>query len=492
MTYPSLRRRLLAAMLIPTVTALLLACVTLLTYDLLADRRTLTRDLSTLAKSIAANSSAAVLYDNQRVAQEMLDPLKSAPDVLNACLYDQSGHIYSTYPINTPPGTFPTTPGIDGIHPSGTYLTVFQPIMEDVGRVGTLFIRQDLRGINSRFGIYVAVVVAVMFSSAIVSWLLSRFLQLRISKPILDLAAVARQISDKGDFSVRASNTSAAEELALLNKAFNEMLDQIHSRDLSLEQARNDLQHHAEELESRVAERTRSLEETTRQLYDFCYSIAHDLKAPIRSQAGYARILMKDFAERLGPEGTGFAERIAESADRQSRLVSDLLTHVSLGHNEMPMEPVNLATIAAQVCGDLRLEIERRQANVDLSGIQGDVFANRASLNLIVINLFTNALKFVPRDRIPRVKAWTTNGDGFVRLWVQDNGIGISPQHINKLFAIFQRLHTREEYPGTGIGLAIVKRAAERMNGRVGVESEEGEGSRFWVELKQPPPANPA
>jgi signal transduction histidine kinase len=199
---------------------------------------------------------------------------------------------------------------------------------------------------------------------------------------------------------------------------------------------------------------------------------------------------MKDFAERLGPEGTGFAGRIAESADRQSRMVSDLLTHVSLGHNEMPMEPVNLPTIAAQVCGDLRLEIERQQANVDLSGIHGSVFANRASLNLIVINLFTNALKFVPRDRTPRVKAWTTNGDGFVRLWVEDNGIGISTQHINKLFAIFQRLHTREEYAGTGIGLAIVKRAAERMNGRVGVESEEGKGSRFWVELKQPPQAD--
>jgi signal transduction histidine kinase len=490
MTYPSLRRRLLAAMLVPTVTALLLACITLLTYDLLADRRTLTRDLSTLAKSIAANMGASVLYDDQKVAQEMLSPLKSAHDVVNACLYDESGRIYSTFPISAPHGLFPTLPEADGIHPSRTYLTIFQPIFEDDGRVGTLFIREDLRGINSRFGIYVAVVVAVMSASAIIAWLLSRYLQLRIAKPILDLAAVARQISDKGDFSVRASNTSAAEELALLNKAFNEMLEQIHSRDLSLEQARHDLQQHAEDLESRVAERTRSLEETTRQLYDFCYSIAHDLKAPIRSQAGYARILMKDFAERLGPEGTGFAERIAESAERQSRLVSDLLTHVSLGHNEMPMEPVNLATIAAQVCGDLRLEIERRQADVNLSGIQGSVFANRASLNLIVINLFTNALKFVPRDRTPRIKAWTTESDGFVRLWVEDNGIGISPQHIHKLFAIFQRLHTSEEYAGTGIGLAIVKRAAERMSGRVGVESEEGNGSRFWVELTQPPQGN--
>ncbi|HEY3854997.1 MAG TPA: ATP-binding protein [Verrucomicrobiae bacterium] len=492
MSYPGLRRRLLAAMLVPTFIALLLACVTLLTYDLLDDRRTLTRDLTTLADSIAANIGASVLYDSQKVAQQMLAPLKSAHDVANACLYDEFGHLYSTYPIDAAPGLFPATPGADGIHLSGTYLTIFQPVMEDDGRVGTLFIRQDLRSISSKFGIYVAVVLVVMFASAVVAWLLSRFLQLGIAKPILDLAAVARQISDKGDFSVRASNTSAVEELALLNKAFNEMLEQIHSRDLSLEQARHDLQRHAEDLESRVAERTHSLEETTRQLYDFCYSIAHDLKAPIRSQAGYARILVKDFAEKLGAEGTEFAQRIADSADRQTRLVSDLLTHVSLGHNEMPMESVSLVMIAEQVCGDLRLEIERRRASVELSGIQGAVFANRASLNLIVINLFSNALKFVPRDRTPHVKAWTTEGGGFVRLWVEDNGIGISPQHINKLFAIFQRLHTREEYAGTGIGLAIVKRAAEKMNGRVGVESEEGKGSRFWVELKQPLQGNSA
>ena len=318
------------------------------------------------ANSIAANMGASVLYDNQKVAQEMLAPLKSAHDVINACLYDEFGHIYSTYPTNAAPALFPAAPGADGTHLSGAYLTIFQPVMEDDGRVGTLFIRQDLRGISSRFGIYVSVVLAVMFASAIVAWLLSRFLQLRIAKPILDLAAVARRISDKGDFSVRASNISAVEELALLNKAYNEMLDQIHSRDLSLEQARYDLQRHAEDLESRVAERTHSLEETTRQLYDFCYSIAHDLKAPIRSQAGYARILMKDFAEKLGPEGTGFAERIAESADRQTRLVSDLLTHVSLGHNEMPMESVDLATIKpnrfAPICvlklnGDGRVSI---------------------------------------------------------------------------------------------------------------------------------------
>jgi signal transduction histidine kinase len=485
MKLPTLRRRLLAAMFITSVTSLLLACGTLLFYELFATKRSMTHNLSTLAQAVAANSTALLAFNDQTRAQEILSALKSEPDVVNACLYDNSGHLFSSAPPGSPTNLFPSAPGPDGFQFSGYYLTVFQPVVQGGGRLGTLFIREDLHGMFSRFGVYGAVVLLVMAGAAAVAFLISGILQRRISRPILDLAAVARQISEKGDFSVRAQNSATAEELAYLNKAFNDMLDQIHSRDLSLAQAREDLQKHAAMLETRVADRTHSLEETTRQLYDFCYSIAHDLKAPIRSQAGFARILIKDFAQQLGPEATGYAQRIADAADRQSRLVSDLLTHVSLGRHELPLESVDLAQIAEQVRADLRVEIERQQATLDLSGVHGIVMANPASLNLIVLNLISNALKFVPRSRSPQVRAWTERRDGHLRFWVEDNGIGISPEHFGKLFTMFQRLHTRDEYAGTGIGLAIVKRAAERMNGRVGLESKEGKGSRFWVEFAE-------
>jgi signal transduction histidine kinase len=480
----------LAGMFITSLTALLLASVALLTYELFAYKRMMTRSLSTLAQTVAANSAALIVYDDQKVAQEVLSALKSEPDVVVACLFDKSGNLFSTYPANASPANFPKSIGPDGLRFSGSRLIIFQPVVHADARFGTLFISEDLHGMYNRFGVYTAVVMLVIAVSGAVATLLSGFFEHRISQPILDLAAVARQISERGDFSVRADRSSTAKELDLLNRAFNEMLEQIHSRDISLEQARRDLQQHADALETRVAERTRSLEETTRQLYDFCYSIAHDLKAPIRSQAGYARILINDFGPRLGPEAVDYAQRIADAADRQTRLVTDLLAHVSLGRSEMPMEPVDLAQIAGQARADLRVEIERSQASLDLSGVRGLVMANSASLNLVAINLLSNALKFIPRGRTPEIKVWTENRQGFIRLWVEDNGIGIAPQHKDKLFAIFQRLHTREEYPGTGIGLAIVKRAAERMEGRVGVESDEGKGSRFWIDLKPHSPAN--
>ncbi len=483
MRLPSLRRRLRGAMIVTSATSLLVVCVTLLAYEHAAFKRVEAQSLATLARSIAINCTAILLYGDPKRGDEYLASLKTEPAIVDGALYDKSGHLFSFYPSTAPPSQFPKSPGPDGLEFSGLNLTIVQPAMQDEGRMGTIVIHEDLHGMYGRFGLYAVVVALVMAAAIGLAYLISDFFQRRISQPILNLASVARRISEKNDFSVRVENSSVAEEIDLLNKAFNDMLEQIHSRDISLEQARAALEQHAKALETRVAERTRSLEETTRQLYDFCYSVAHDLKAPIRSQAGYARILIQDFSQQLGPEATEYAERIAAAADRQDRLVSDLLTHVSLGRSEMPMESVDLALLAEQVKMDLTGEIQRLQATVNLTDVKGAVVANRSSLNLVMINLFTNALKFIPRGRTPQVKAWTEVRDGCIRFWVQDNGIGISPQHIGKLFAVFQRLHTREEYAGTGIGLAIVKRAAERMNGRVGVESEEGKGSRFWVEF---------
>ncbi|HWQ90629.1 MAG TPA: MASE3 domain-containing protein [Clostridia bacterium] len=236
-----------------------------------------------------------------------------------------------------------------------------------------------------------------------------------------------------------------------------------------------------------VDERTRSLQETTKQLNDFCYSLAHDLKAPIRSQVAYATLLLTEHQQALGDEGRLYATRIKESAERQGRLVDDLLAHVSLGRTELPLQPVLLSQVIEAAASDLRAETAR--ARVQTSDLGVWVLANVSSLHLVVLNLLSNALKFVPRGQEPEVRIWAAPGDTCVRLWVQDNGIGIRPDLQDRIFGVFERLHSQEEYPGTGIGLAIVQRAVERMGGRVGLESELGKGSRFWVELTKAEPA---
>jgi PAS domain S-box-containing protein len=237
------------------------------------------------------------------------------------------------------------------------------------------------------------------------------------------------------------------------------------------------------ELERLVEQRTASLRETTEQLNSFCYSIAHDLKAPLRAQAAFGALLIEDFGEQLGPQGRDYASRIVGAAHRQGKLVNDLLAHMSLGRSELPIHQVELSEALKQVMADLRQDEHYPTAQIDCSEFTGRVKANTASLHLVLQNLLSNACKFVAPGVQPQLKLRCEDRGAFLRLWFEDNGIGIDPRFFDKLFGVFQRLHTTGQYPGTGMGLAIVKRGAERMGGRVGVESEVGKGSRFWVEL---------
>jgi PAS domain S-box-containing protein len=249
--------------------------------------------------------------------------------------------------------------------------------------------------------------------------------------------------------------------------------------------AQSELQRLNAELERRVAERTRSLQEATEQLNAFCYSVAHDLQAPLRAQLAFAQVLLEDYGSAVGASGQDYIERIAQSAERQGRLVRDLLAHVSLSRTDLPVEAVDLANAVEQARLDLQTEIQSRNATLNLGPLAGKVLANPSSLHLIIMNLISNALKFVARGTPAWVRVWSEQRNGVVRVWVEDKGIGIQPKHLGKIFGVFQRLHTIDEYPGTGIGLAIVKKAVERMNGHVGVESQPGAGSRFWVELRE-------
>lgn len=255
----------------------------------------------------------------------------------------------------------------------------------------------------------------------------------------------------------------------------------------ALRQARDDLARANAELERRVQERTRSLEETTRQLNDFCYSIAHDLRAPIRAQTAFARVLAEEYGEALGETGRNYALTIERAAERQGKLLTDLLAHMSVGQVELPLEPLDLAGLVATVREEFEDEIREKQAAFDDARVCGQVLGNPASLHLAITNLVSNALKFVAPGCPPTVVLRTELQNDYLRLWVEDNGIGVPLEYRGKLFGAFQRLHPREKYPGTGMGLAIVKRAVERMGGRVGLDSCQTPGSRFWIDLRPAP-----
>jgi len=246
---------------------------------------------------------------------------------------------------------------------------------------------------------------------------------------------------------------------------------------------REQLQRHAEELEQRVEERTAQLQETNGALEAFSYSISHDLRAPLRAMEGIAQALLEDYGGGLDATGQDYARRIVSSAQQMDALIQDLLAYSRLSRSDLHTQPVNLPSAVAEALELLQAEIRQRDAQVSVDEPLPLVMAHHPTLVQVVTNLLANAMKFVAPGTRPEVGVRAEERTGLVRLSVQDNGIGIAPTHQQRIFDVFERLHGDEHYPGTGIGLAIVRKGAERMGGRAGVESAEGRGSCFWVEL---------
>jgi PAS domain S-box-containing protein len=245
------------------------------------------------------------------------------------------------------------------------------------------------------------------------------------------------------------------------------------------------------DLERRVHERTRSLEQAMQELEAFSYTVAHDLRAPLRAMKGLADLVLEDAGGRLVPEEREYLRRITEAAVRMDALVRGLLSYSRLSRGDLAVEPVCLGLVVSDALAQMGPELRERGAEVTIEAGLPNVVAHAASLHQVITNLVSNGAKFVAPGVSPRIRISAQTRGSWVRVSVEDNGIGVAPDYHDKVFEVFEKLHRPEVYPGTGIGLAIVKRAIEKMGGQVGVDSEAGKGSRFWLELPQATPAAP-
>jgi PAS domain S-box-containing protein len=249
--------------------------------------------------------------------------------------------------------------------------------------------------------------------------------------------------------------------------------------------AQEQLRLHATMLEEAVAERTFALRATVAELESFSYSISHDMRGPLRAMQGFAAILQEEAKGYLPAEYTHYLDRIYSAANRLDRLIQDVLKYSRVARAEIQLSPMNLNKIFQEIVQNYPA-LQSPNATIQIQGPLPTVLGHEACLTQCFSNLLGNAVKFVPKGVRPEVKVWSEPAGERVRIWVEDNGIGIAPRDQQRIFNIYERIYNDKQYDGTGIGLSIVRKTAERMGGSVGVQSELGKGSRFWVELRLP------
>ena len=471
-----IQRKLMRVILITSGTVLLLTSLALFSFELLRFQKNAQGQLSTLGQIIAANSTAALAFDSRDDANQILATLSARPSIVVACLYNANGEPFAYYPSSLSVNDLPAVKK-DGNLIELSHFAVFQPVVNENKRLGTLYLKSNMVIIYERFRTYGLIVVSVIAISFLLAYLLSRKLQQLISKPILLLAETAKAISDRHDYSVRATKIGN-DELGLLTDAFNQMLTRIENQTLEITSFN-------QKLEEKVEERTIQLEVANRELEAFSYSVSHDLRAPLRAVNGYAKMLEEDYNAVFDNEGKRLLNVVQENAKKMGLLIDDLLEFSRLGKKELEKSVIDMKKLTESVVSEINNNIPNK-ANFIIHPLY-PVSADYSLITQVMSNLLLNSVKYSQETEKPVIEIKSYKEDNDIIYQVTDNGAGFDNQYVNKLFGVFQRLHSSEEFEGTGVGLALVKRIIIKHGGKVWANGEVNKGATFYFSLPDKP-----
>lgn len=343
-------------------------------------------------------------------------------------------------------------------------IATVQPIANTQWLVLVEISRGSILQVANRFLKWIVVMGTVLIAAGIfLAWLTSR----TITRPLKKLTAAAASIA-AGDYRSPVEETGSRDELGQLARTFNSMAVEID--------------HARQGLEKKVRLRTAELEKANKELESFSYSVSHDLRAPLRAISGYAMLLKEEYASKLDPEANRFADRIISNAKMMGQLIDDLISFSQMGRKAVKNQHVDM-NMLVQTC---LAELTEQVHDIDYDIKINDLPACRGDENLIKqvwMNLIGNALKYSSKQTNPRIEIGCRQQDTLNVYFVRDNGVGFDMQYAHKLFGVFERLHSHEEFEGTGVGLALVKRILNQHSGEVWAESVPGEGASFYFSL---------
>lgn len=595
----SIRDKLIRVIVLITAAVLLPSALFLVVFDFSLLRQVNSRNLAILGEAIAYSSTAALAFEDRDDANRVLQSLRAEPDIIEAVLFQPDGSPFAAYPPELDANrTLPDIPVNEAFFSEWT-LSYLIPVQEGETLMGWLFIHYDLSGLRRTLLFHIMVTASLSAVALFAAYFLSTVFQGMISKPVLTLENLARKVSEKHDYSLRAQKTTE-DEIGSLTEAFNEMLDQIAAKEAALRISEERMRIaveasdlgvwdwdlttgsaswvgpiyqsfglraavtqqstspffdaiHQEDrpaferavtvarerggvfeadfrvlspdgkarhirsrgrtfqdargtpvrmvgviidvtdlrlaeaeirtlnrtLEERVVERTAELQRALKEIEAFNYSVSHDLRTPLRGINGFSIALLEDFHDQLNDTGRDYLHRIVASCKRMSQLIDDLLELSRVTRHEMQQQEVNLSKLAAETLRSLQSADPDRQVEFQIEPdlvVKGDP----GLLGIALDNLIQNAWKFTSRKKKARIEIGSLIEDGRRVFFVRDNGAGFDMAFSDKLFGVFHRLHKSNEFEGTGIGLATVRRIVERHRGEVWATGELDRGAIFY------------
>jgi len=462
----SIKNKLVLGQVSTSVIILVLCCIAFVMTDITAYKERKVDSSLAIAQVIGSNSVSAIQFLDTDAARYKLAELSVEPDVLNAVILDKKGNLFASY-IKPGAKMWPfslTETQNKKFEIANGYLFVYNNIIKDKEIIGVVCLQIDLSEMQKVINGKISIAGIVLLIGIIFTFLIALFVQQSVSAPLLQLVRVMQEVKETGNYKIRSA-INGKDEINTLSVVFNDMLEQIQKREI------------------RIHERSAELEIANKEMESFSYSVSHDLRAPIRAINGFANIMQDKYVNELDEEGKELLKIIINEAVRMGQLIDDLLAFSRLGNKPVQKVRIDMTTLAKEAVKEaLKLVEQESKATINVKEMPY-AMCDGVLIGQVFINLISNALKYSHTKPNPVIEIASYTEGNSVVYYVKDNGVGFDMKYYNKLFGVFQRLHSKEEFAGTGIGLAIVQRIVTRHGGKVWAEAKVDEGATFFFSI---------
>lgn len=471
--------------------AVIICCGFFVYNDIKVFKESSVSNKQSIAEVVGINAASALEFADEVAAHDMLHKLESNSSILNAVILDKDGKVFARYDKDSTDVFAFTANQQEGLNNFGNFGQQYLVSYSINGKepLGTVVLRSELSGFGRIVLGYMQIAGVILIISLIGAFVISSFLQRAITNRLLALVASTRQVTETGNYAIRVENQEH-DEIGTLSGAFNKMLDRIERIQANLYQANVELEERVKartvELETANRELEQKSEELTRsnvELGQYAYVASHDLQEPLRTITNYVGLLEEKYSAQQDAETQMYIRFVVRAATTMKNLITHLLDFSKIGRN-VALAPVDCNKLIHELKEEMQETIRQTGAHINAVSLP-IVIGNAIELKQLMQNLISNSIKFRKKDIEPVIEITATEIPDFWLFTLSDNGIGMEKKYQEKIFVIFQRLHSVSEYPGTGIGLATCKKIVSTHQGNIWVESEPEQGSSFYFTISK-------